>query len=422
MRTLLSAAATLGLVALCSSVALAQGHTIQEDKGEQPGLDWEIAVLQIDGLADSVIQARVNSELSKLSLGVLEDMRSESNPEDLFGGMNNSVWVHPSVGILSPRVLSASWSVSTFWSGAAHPDHGTSVVTFDLRTGERVETREFFTPGAEAMARVAAKVDAELRKEYSDDQGDYYLETVTAENIRNNVVVTPAGLQFLFGSYEIGPYAAGVPEVTLPYYALEGLLATDGVLAGLVEGIAGAPGEVIEVASELQAGLKTGRVITAGGRLNIRSAPWGEVIMRVTNQAILGVTRVARKGELFHEVQFPNGKKGYAHRSYLLIEEPVTLIGSVARTPKHLTFRTTSNERLKLIAKAGPGHRDSQLAALAKIEGQTIRLEAIRRSIGFRTWITPIAHGAGPAVSIFGPNDLPASSDGLIRSLEQRSK
>jgi hypothetical protein len=400
----------LALLAL-STTALAQSHTITEDKGTQPGLDWEIGTLHIDGLADAGVQSQVNESLAKVGQGNLDSMRKELTPEEIADEPSSSVWVSPSVGLLTPRVLSASWTVSIYFSGAAHPSHGLTVQTYDLVSGELVSARALFAPGSATMQRVAAKVDAALRKEYAEPDGEYYLRPVTTEALHENVRVEPEGLRFMFGSYEIGPYAAGMPEVVIPFHALSGLLRTDGVLSGLVEGIAGSP---TGYAEQDVAGDKTGRVITAGGRLNIRDGDWGRVIARVPNQRIIGVSRVAGERELFHEVVLGDGRTGYAHRSYLLIEEPVVLIGSVARGKKGLTFHTTSGERVRLIAKDGPGKPDVELAALAKIPGQTIRLEATRRAIGFRSWIAPVGHGPGPEVNPFGPN----GRDGLTQEVE----
>ncbi|WP_434352949.1 RsiV family protein [Psychrobacter sp. HD31] len=42
--------------------------------------------------------------------------------------------------------------------------------------------------------------------------------------LTNNVTFTPEGLSFLHQPYEVGPYAAGMPEFTVPYAKLKGVL------------------------------------------------------------------------------------------------------------------------------------------------------------------------------------------------------
>ncbi|MCW8140826.1 MAG: DUF3298 domain-containing protein [Planctomycetota bacterium] len=198
------------------------------------GFEWEITRVEVTGLTNPLVQRRVNTSLRAAAEAAKREMRRdlrEWRPEDRPDvDMPSSLWLHMEVGLLDARLLSVSVGQSTYYAGAAHPNYAVKTLTFDLRTGAKVPVAGLFRPGA--LPAVAARVHRALRADpdYTYD-GEYVLERVTAEHLRA-VRVERDGLRFLFGSYELGPYVVGAPEVKLTFAQLEGLLATDGPLGG----------------------------------------------------------------------------------------------------------------------------------------------------------------------------------------------
>jgi LysM repeat protein len=208
-----------------------------ESAGGDETFDFETSVLSLSGVADPAIEAKINAAMRDAADEMVAGMRSdlEDWETDPDYPMKSSLWVSADAGILSPELFSVSNSISTYYAGAAHPNHGMSATTYDLTTGEEISTRSMFVEGDDVMARVAAKVDAKLRsmEDYSDEGGEFYLDSPTAEDI-NTVRVEEDGLRFLFGSYEIGPYAAGLPEAKLTFEELDGLVDASGPLSSLL--------------------------------------------------------------------------------------------------------------------------------------------------------------------------------------------
>jgi hypothetical protein len=197
--------------------------------------DWDISWVQISGLPNRAVQSRVNRSLANEAARARNSMRRDLREYPTEDGFGSDLSFGMHVGLLNSRLLSVSCGSSSMYSGGAHPNNAAYTITFDLRTGAKVPTRGMFRPGAATMDRIAALVDAKLRADAAADGvtgDDYFLSTVEPGDI-NSVVLGPNGMTFIFGDQEIGPHAAGLPEATLSFLELRGLVAADGPIATL---------------------------------------------------------------------------------------------------------------------------------------------------------------------------------------------
>jgi hypothetical protein len=206
-----------------------------EEKGsdESVRLDYELQRIELQGV-DPQVARRVNGALRELCDRGRRAMVRELKdwPDDLApAGARSFLVMSMSVGTLDRRLLSVEVMKETFMAGTAHPSGGVLTATFDLRDGKRIPTRRLFAKGDDVLPRVAALVDHRLRRSeeygvdgaFTGEGGAYILAPVTADRIRS-VVVGPDGLTFSFGDGELGPHAAGMPTVTIPFAELDGLL------------------------------------------------------------------------------------------------------------------------------------------------------------------------------------------------------
>lgn len=210
-------------------------------------LAWDLSLIEVRGLADPAVERRINArlrrEVEQVRAAMLEALRAwpAAGDETTSSGLR----VRMTVGAVTPDLVSVSFTTSTYYAGAAHPNHEVGALTFDLRTGEVVPVRDLFRPGAEVMARVAERVDAALRA--SGDYawgGEHVLAAVAAGHL-HAARLDPDGVTFFFGDDELGPHAAGTPTITLTYADLRDLLAQDGPAASLAtasRGLVGALG------------------------------------------------------------------------------------------------------------------------------------------------------------------------------------
>lgn len=124
----------------------------------------------------------------------------------------------------SPLILSALQTGFLMGHGAAHPLSSSSQRHFNLLSKRPLRVDDIFQgkEWEEGLTRLAEKA---LKKQLSDNYSVDKFETLKA------LAVTPEhwafdkkGLTLTFNPYEVAPYAAGAPEVTIPWGALSGWL------------------------------------------------------------------------------------------------------------------------------------------------------------------------------------------------------
>ncbi|WP_462329864.1 DUF3298 domain-containing protein [Thiohalocapsa halophila] len=121
------------------------------------------------------------------------------------------------------------WAVglrSYFYTGGAHGGMQHLPVVIRRDTGARVPVADLFRSEKDWLARVADYCYRALaaREPFSAD--DDWLREGTAPTTENYRKLLPLadGLLVIFEQYQVGPYAIGVHEVTVPYAELDGLL------------------------------------------------------------------------------------------------------------------------------------------------------------------------------------------------------
>jgi hypothetical protein len=193
---------------------------------------------------------------------------------------------------------------------------------------------------------------------------------------------------------DLGNLADGVRDVLATTRRIEPLFeaidfaALAGIEAGALEG------GLISALEDHE----TGRVVTMGNRLLVRGEDpegWGQAFAKLPHGTVVGVVERAEGLALYHTIRLANGRIGYVHKSYLLIETPRTVEGRVYRKADG-SYGVGSPEGTPLIAKDGPGHPDAELDALCALVGRDgvsppVRITAIQRERAFlRTWLAVV--------------------------------
>lgn len=104
--------------------------------------------------------------------------------------------------------------------GGAHGMYGSSYYTFDIKSGERLSYADLVSN--EEMPKLMAVVQTNYEKLF----GKAYLEFSDKFELPNSFAFTKEGLKFLYNPYEMGTYADGLREVSVPYSALKGIIKT----------------------------------------------------------------------------------------------------------------------------------------------------------------------------------------------------
>lgn len=135
------------------------------------------------------------------------------------------------VNYADDRLVSVGFYEDTFYTGAAHPNHSTVVLNYDLKAGRTLRLADLFRPGSRYLKTISDYCIRELKGD-SDSDGGLIEEGASAkpENYRN-WLVKRQGLEITFDPYQVGPYVAGPQYVTVPYKALAGVINPAGPLA-----------------------------------------------------------------------------------------------------------------------------------------------------------------------------------------------
>jgi hypothetical protein len=129
-------------------------------------------------------------------------------------------------------IISVLFNYSTFMGGA-HPNHFSVAFNYDLQRGAEVKLAELFVPQAaylKAISDYSIKELKKLRTTAGVEEG----AAPKAENFKS-WNLAPAGLRFTFDHYQVGAYAVGQHEVTMPYALLKPLAKPGGWLAQLAK-------------------------------------------------------------------------------------------------------------------------------------------------------------------------------------------
>lgn len=106
--------------------------------------------------------------------------------------------------------------------GAAHGQHGSSVLNIDLKTGNQIKLKDVLVDNYKSALKSLAK-----RKflAQNGNEGWWFLtEDDRPFELPEVFSITRKGITFSYQHYEIGPYAAGAPEVFLSINDLGSLL------------------------------------------------------------------------------------------------------------------------------------------------------------------------------------------------------
>lgn len=139
-------------------------------------------------------------------------------------------------GIFNPWSLDLTAEVTykgPFWCvvmsgydyrGGAHGIPFLDVVYFDGETKAEIQQEEVLIPGA--LEELASLSRAGLIKQGFDAEDEWMLKGTepTAENYQV-VAAKKEGLEVIFPSYQVAPYAAGTPSVMIPWSKAKSLIA-----------------------------------------------------------------------------------------------------------------------------------------------------------------------------------------------------
>jgi hypothetical protein len=201
-------------------------------------VDLGYAYPKFSGLRDAQVEAKINADLMQ-QISVAGE-KSKGDAADYCASLpaptSADDWVcrygfeedYKSFTQLGDRILSVRLE-TYLYSGGAHGNTVVEFINYDLATGEKIDWRSVFAPGADYLGAIANYATADIKKqlligEDSMTQADWIEKgsAPTAENYSGNCVgFDQKGLIVVYQQYQVAAYAQGAVEVNIPYSELK---------------------------------------------------------------------------------------------------------------------------------------------------------------------------------------------------------
>lgn len=198
--------------------------------GKVKSVDYRIdaSYPQFDGPAAdfSVANRRFADEAKAGAADAVPDSSVDADMKMSFGFDQHYILHRPSA-----HAISVERSFYLF-TGGAHGNGAQLGTLVDLRSGRVVPPSGVFAAGDEWLRTLTALAIENLKKQFVERPGfEEALEPKTmTKSLREagHYLFRAGRLELLFNPYEVGPYAAGLYKVEIPYARLKPLLRADG--------------------------------------------------------------------------------------------------------------------------------------------------------------------------------------------------
>jgi len=166
-----------------------------------------------------------------------ETVREGDEPADLPAETQNSTFnAGYTFRLANPDLISVEFGEGSYERGAAHGNHITEVLNYDVKNGKKLALADLFNPKAKYLASIANYCMKELRERAKNEDS-----MIFADSIENGAgphldnyrawAISKKGLWITFDPYQVAAYAAGPQHVLIPYSALKDIIKSDGPIA-----------------------------------------------------------------------------------------------------------------------------------------------------------------------------------------------
>ncbi len=184
-------------------------------------LPTRIGDFDIKPLRDSLISlAQVEFPSSGVAAPMMEKGWRITDRNDSTESCNERINIL-SVVLQNPYIIVWQDYAGEYICGAAHGMYANRYVNYSLKTNRMLKLADLFKPKYEK--ELTALIRAKL-----EGNSDIMAEP-SQIGIPAQFRITPDGITFIYGIYEISPYSAGEIEVSFYLYELEDLLSADGM-------------------------------------------------------------------------------------------------------------------------------------------------------------------------------------------------
>jgi len=137
-------------------------------------------------------------------------------------------------------LISLEWGEGTYERGAAHGNHLTQVLNYDVKKGKKLALSDLFIDKSKYLTAIATYCLKELKDRAKKPDSMILEDQIEsgagprADNYRA-WSITKKGLWITFDPYQVAAYAAGPQYILVPYSALKDIIRPDGPIANFAK-------------------------------------------------------------------------------------------------------------------------------------------------------------------------------------------
>lgn len=192
--------------------------SIKSLKSKNELLEVDLNIPQISGLKDEKVQAAINQQFIEDADALLADLEAQAREGKNDSDKNGypfrpyGVWSGCEKYYENGKLLSLYIDYYNY-TGGAHGLTERRAYNYNLETGGKMELQDFFKPGYDFKTIINKQIEEKI-----DAQPEYYFEgDMGFQGIGGQeFCVFNDCLVVYFSQYEIAPYAAGIPEFSIP--------------------------------------------------------------------------------------------------------------------------------------------------------------------------------------------------------------
>lgn len=204
---------------------------------EQPAQDSEGAQQQYPGVTDSTVSGGDNADVTmhypimgnekidadvaafaRDSVASFEKMLQEDGGERPESYASYELIGNYDISRPNDRAVSVIFSIYSY-TGGAHGMREVTCLNYSLADGRRLGLGDLFARPQQALELMSAYARARLPEELGQDNVDEdMLMSGTAPDAANfaNLTLLPDGVRIEFEPYQVAPWSAGLPQISMP--------------------------------------------------------------------------------------------------------------------------------------------------------------------------------------------------------------
>jgi hypothetical protein len=178
---------------------------------------------------------KLNQAIKSLALKEVAGFKKDFSVPEERGPSGSYFDLSYSIELATDKLVSLTFYEDSFYEGAAHPNHGSLTLNYDLDSGRVLKLADLFKPNSHYLMPISNYAINSLKKQLAQDPDLDWLKKGAGPEEENykSWAITRRGLKVTFDPYQVASYAEGPHEVVIPFSLLRNVIEPNGPVSGM---------------------------------------------------------------------------------------------------------------------------------------------------------------------------------------------